>query len=112
MELMNAEVLEEVPANECFPQPANSRKSIAAKDSLELGGGVDKEINAVGWRDRSFALGLDGDELAYLGSEAQRTTRLLLGCVGRTVLTKARRVRRSRIWDGGTGGIPVEKTGC
>ena len=111
MELRNSEVLEQAPAIECFPQLTNPRKFIATKDSVELGDGLDKEIDAVDWWDRSFALGPDGDELADLGSEALRVVWQLSGGTVTMVLARAGR-GRSRIRNGGTGGIPVEKTWC
>ena len=110
MKLRNSKVLEQVPASKRFPQLASPRKIIPTEGSVELGDGLDEEIDAVGWWDRSFALGPDGDELTYLGSEALWVVRRLSGGMGSTVLARAGRRGRSWIRNGGTGGIPVEKT--
>jgi len=111
MKLRNSEVLEQVLANERFPQLASSVKVITTEGGVKLGDGLDEEIDAVGWWDRSFALGLDGDELPYLRSKVLWTIRRFSGGTGSAVLARAGR-GRSWIRNGGTGGIPVKNTWC
>ena len=90
LELRNSEVFEQVSSNKCCPQFADSREFIATKGSFEFGGSLDEEIDAIGRWDRPVTLGLDRDELAYLGSEVLRVIRPLLGGMCNAVLARTR----------------------
>jgi len=107
-ELRDSEVLEQVSVNERFPQLANPGKFIATEDSVELGGGLDEEIDSIGRWDWPFTLGIGRDGSAYSRSEVLRVIRLISNGICSTVPAKMRR-GRSRTRNVGGGGIPKEE---
>jgi len=107
MELRNSEVLEQVSGNKHCPQLANPREFTAPKNSVELGGSLDEEVDAVGRWDWPFALGIDRVGSGYSRSKILRVIRLVSSGVCSRVPAKVRR-GRSRIRNVGGRGIPME----